>query len=37
MAVKLRWKNHKQAGTDLFSERTNIATVIKLSSEISDK
>lgn len=36
MAVKLGWKNQRQMGTDSFSGRTNIATVITLSSEISN-
>ena len=35
---KIRMKNIKeQVGADFFSERTNIQTVTKLSSEISDK
>lgn len=36
MAIKLEWKNKRQVGTYLFHGRTNIPTVIKLSSEISD-
>ena len=37
MAVKLKQRNQRQVDTDSFSQKTNIATVINQSTQISEK